>query len=433
MAISLLAGNAFCGEDEYPVKPGERKDVSCKKDPTVSYDIYLPSEYSQDGKPLPILITFSPGGGGMVSAFKTVAEKLQIILVGNKESKNGVEAALVDGATDILIRDLMERVNFDPTAVFASGFSGGGMTSYFFSRRYGYFVSGLMPMGGWLGGPQSYNPWNTFISGLLVVRLSGKDDKGANIWLDKDKAFLSKYGVTIHDMSYDGGHSTPSADVLEVGLKWLLENRTAGTDTEREEAKADYEKWLGEFEKKGKDDSALPDCLKVCRNSPRSWQSLYALKKLYQVFKKPESLKVPSNLGKGQADAMFFGYTARAAILSGDVDTAKSAIACMAKIKELDGEWFGYLIWAMCYGTEKRTVEPSLAKTLYKLLSKAQLTKEKETYREIMLVEALSLQGDWKKAKKALEKIKVPDKASDDGNYYAKAKEHIENQKPTPQ
>src|ERR1035437_3904354 len=54
----------------FPLLAGQRGYVSCLERTmtnSVVYDVYLPPAYSTNGPALPIVYTFNPGGGGMVS------------------------------------------------------------------------------------------------------------------------------------------------------------------------------------------------------------------------------------------------------------------------------------------------------------------------------------------------------------------------------
>lgn len=431
LALATAGATVSGAEDEYPVKPGNTGKVSCLNAPEVQYEIYLPSGYTPDGQPFPFLITFAPGGGGMISSFRPVAEKMQFIVVGSLQYKNGRDLNLINGSNYCVMQDVMARLNLDGTAIFSGGFSGGGWHSYEFSRNFCYLASGAIPGGGWLGGRVNHTSWNEYIPGLLVVRQTGASDKNAKVWLDSDAEHLRKFGVKINDITYEGGHSTPSAEVIGEGMKWLLDNRVKGKPDSQERAIQEYEKWSNELQTKSAG-QVLSECFSVCQKEPRTWRAYMAHKVIYAILKESDTLKKkpPTRLGGGNPAAMFFGFIAQNAILSGDQQTAQSAVLCLSKLSGIDGKWYAVLLEAMCYGPDNRVTDPELAEDLCKLLLKTKSASEHQTYARIMLAEGYSLQGKWDAAKKELLKLKEPGADKDDK--FKRAKDHIDNKKPNP-
>ena len=100
----LFAAFGWCGSQAsagllpFPVSADQRGYIYCLEAPTLSYDIYLPPAYLTNGPALPILYTFNPSGGGMVSDFQSVCRTLNIIGVGIIGSRNY-------GSTDIWMRE----------------------------------------------------------------------------------------------------------------------------------------------------------------------------------------------------------------------------------------------------------------------------------------------------------------------------------------
>ena len=100
----LFAAFGWCGPQAsagllpFPVSADQRGYIYCLEAPTVYYDIYLPPAYLTNGPALPILYTFNPSGGGMVSDFQSVCRTLNIIGVGIIGSRNY-------GSTDIWMRE----------------------------------------------------------------------------------------------------------------------------------------------------------------------------------------------------------------------------------------------------------------------------------------------------------------------------------------
>lgn len=66
------------------------QNVTCRKDITQSYSLYLPSKYNKDQK-WPVVYAFDSHGKGLipVELFKDEAEMYGYIVVGSNNSKNG--------------------------------------------------------------------------------------------------------------------------------------------------------------------------------------------------------------------------------------------------------------------------------------------------------------------------------------------------------
>ena len=87
----------------------------------------------------------------MVGDFQTVSASMQIIVIGVINSYNGMSWDVVLRELHAVTRDVRQRLVFDPTAEMATGFSGGGVVAYEYSRYRGQHVSGILPMGSWMG------------------------------------------------------------------------------------------------------------------------------------------------------------------------------------------------------------------------------------------------------------------------------------------
>src|SRR5260221_2781998 len=130
----FVAYSAFADLKPFPFHANQRGTVACLENPSISYDIYLPPAYSTNGTPLPIIYTFNPNGGGMVTDFQTVCASLNIITVGIISSKNNTPWDLALRDFYSVPRDIRQRVLFDPSAVFAEGVCSGGANSHMFHR-----------------------------------------------------------------------------------------------------------------------------------------------------------------------------------------------------------------------------------------------------------------------------------------------------------
>ncbi|MBL9126688.1 MAG: hypothetical protein JNL97_03525 [Verrucomicrobiales bacterium] len=255
-----------------PLAPGAGGMVTCAENPNTRYSLYLPPEYSPSGRALPILFTFNPGGGGMMAEFRGVAAQLQVIVVGVQEPRNLVEFPDYVEALAAVTRDVRHRVRYDPTALYAGGFSGGAWVSYDFAKYYRPFVAGVLAFGGWLG--DQYGPTDRFLPGLLVVRAAGISDPTGTARAS-DPPYLESYGAVDRVWRYPGGHVMPADPVKRECLAWVIDQRTsAGPDDERD-ARARADRWAVAIAQ-GQSGTVFRECVNAVLGRPRTWDAHFA-------------------------------------------------------------------------------------------------------------------------------------------------------------
>src|SRR3954463_3577923 len=69
-------------------------DVKCLAEPSQSYALYLPSNYTPE-RPWPVILAFDPGARGRVPVerYQVAAETYGYIVAGSNQSRNGSWAA----------------------------------------------------------------------------------------------------------------------------------------------------------------------------------------------------------------------------------------------------------------------------------------------------------------------------------------------------
>lgn len=259
----------------FPLSAGQRGTVTCLENPAITYDVFLPPGYSTNGPPLPILYTFAPNGGGMVSSFLTAAGSMNIILVGLTGSQNSWPWNPVLKEMYAVARDVRRRVLFDPTAEFASGLSGGGENTYIFSRMWSQHVAGVLPMGGWLGNINFYFSTDRVQTNLLVARTTGTSDTATLFYNPIDSNYLASCGAVVQDWIFPGGHETAPVNVQEAALQWLLTNRIPAGVSDRSNSEVLEANWRSRMAA-GDNQSVLCECISNLMSLPRSWFALRA-------------------------------------------------------------------------------------------------------------------------------------------------------------
>ncbi|NOS72015.1 MAG: hypothetical protein HOP33_19065 [Verrucomicrobia bacterium] len=317
--------------------------VRCLEKPVV-YEVFLPSTYSTNGPALPIIYTFSPGGGGMVGDMLLTCSRLKIICVGITGPHNDNGWDIVMRESDAVTRDIRHRVRFDPSAEFAGGFSGGGLVSYGFSRFRAQHVAGVFMMAGWLGRGAGYPTYQTIdrvLTNLLVARARGLSDYGDWV-MAPDSNYLASCGAVIHDEYFVGGHEVPSDTVKSNCLVWLLNQRIPAGPNDQVNASVQASDWRTRVAV-GEKDAVLRECVLALMSHPRSWIALEAQLVLDDLMLDYDSFRplAVNDLAAGDFASDLFYYLARGAGDGSDWPRYRSALKSLTGITGANGDRAG--------------------------------------------------------------------------------------------
>ena len=124
LVLSIHAGAALAPAQDIPLGRIV-DDVKCAEDPSQSYALYVPSNYTPD-RHWSVLFAFHPAARGraMVELYAAAAEQYGYIVAGSNNSRNGSGAASA-GAVKSMPLDVGRRFNIDPRRVYLTGMSGG--------------------------------------------------------------------------------------------------------------------------------------------------------------------------------------------------------------------------------------------------------------------------------------------------------------------
>jgi hypothetical protein len=318
-AFAWCTFQAFGDLLPFPLSANQQGYVLCLEKPNLVYDIYLPPAYSTNGPALPILYTFNPDGGGMVTSFKPVCSNLNIICVGIMGSQNYGSTAVFMRESAAVTRDIRRRVLFDPTAEFAGGFSGGGLASYVFSRFRAQHVAGAFEMAGWMGrggGYPTYQTTDRVLTNLLVARAMGLSDGGGWVMVP-DSNYLACCGAVFHDEYFGGGHEVPPDSVKSSCLAWLVSQRIPADLNDQSNAGVQASDWRARIAA-GDQETVLRECVAALMGHPRSWSALEAQLILDDLMADESSFRslAVHDLASGDLASDLFYYLARG---SGDL------------------------------------------------------------------------------------------------------------------
>jgi hypothetical protein len=203
--------------------------LACLDDPTQSYAVYLPSQYTPD-RAWPIIYAFDPfaRGKAAVEVYKDAAEKYGYIVVGSNNSKNG-PSALQLGAAQALWLDTHKRFAIDKNRVYTTGLSGGARVATSFALYcYTCAVAGVIAHGA--GYPIMQSQKQAANDHFAYYGIVGDADLNYPEMMalrkKKDEA-----GAACKVKIYPGPHQWAPPEIVDGAVAWLeLKAMQAGTE-----------------------------------------------------------------------------------------------------------------------------------------------------------------------------------------------------------
>ena len=116
---------------------GKIKDhILCDADGSLSYCLYLPSNYNSEKK-FPVIFIFDAHGVGHlpVEKYKSLAEEFGFILIGSNNAKNGLQYDAIQHIAEVMILDVEKKFPLDMTRRYTLGFSGGSRVAGFIAAH----------------------------------------------------------------------------------------------------------------------------------------------------------------------------------------------------------------------------------------------------------------------------------------------------------
>ena len=226
---SLYWGQVYCGvpeekEEEHLAeekkKAGQTVSLASTGEHKVPFHAYYPKSY--DGsKKLPMLILFSPGGGGkgIMRNFIKPANELGWILVGCDKLKNNLDGDIGDAMFAEMLPDIEKSVTHNPERLYMGGMSGGAMRAYGYSATVDRPWKGIVACGGWLGGSKYYDL--EYQKKMTIAIVNGDKDNNANAYIDPDTTVLKKRRCKVKTFSFPGGHSVGPPETLLEAMQWV--------------------------------------------------------------------------------------------------------------------------------------------------------------------------------------------------------------------
>ena len=208
-AILLAAASAASAQD---LPRGTIvEDVKCAADPSQSYALYLPTNYSTS-RQWNLLIGFHPGARGraIVERFQAAAEQYGYIVAASNTSRNGPWAVSAAAAKAMSI-DLGQRFAIDPRRIYATGMSGGARVALQIALNNESIAGVIASSAGY---PDS-QPRSSVKFALFGT--AGTEDFNYIEMRVLDRKLKSPHRLAV----FEGGHTLPPESVALEAIEWM--------------------------------------------------------------------------------------------------------------------------------------------------------------------------------------------------------------------
>jgi hypothetical protein len=247
--------------------------IKCSADPSQTYALYLPSNYSAD-RPSKLILAFDPRGQGRqgVEHLQAAAEKYGYIVAGSNNSRNGPPQISLTAA-QALWTDVGKRFSIKPKRIYTAGFSGGAriaMKVAFDSDR----IAGVIASSA--GFPPGHRRSDLR---FVVFGTAGTEDFNYLEMRQLDQELSSPHRVVI----FEGGHAwLPSALAIQA-VEWLelqaahpgaIEKPKPAPDRHELEREAQIVGELNDLQQGLADPNARESNLKELKSRLQGWSRL---------------------------------------------------------------------------------------------------------------------------------------------------------------
>jgi dienelactone hydrolase len=188
--------------------------VTCARDGSQSYALYLPSNYTPE-KNWPILLALDPGahGGMPLRVFRRAAEEYGYILVGSNNSKNGPMDVAIHALVEMW-EDARKRFSIDRDRVYAVGFSGGVRVAGKFAQVSGEVAAVIGCGAGFdIEDSKAKIPF-------AFVGVCGNQDMNY-MWLQTLNAKLLEKKASSRVVLFEGEHRWPPVMICRQAIQWV--------------------------------------------------------------------------------------------------------------------------------------------------------------------------------------------------------------------
>lgn len=194
------------------LSPGVIHDeVAVADDPSETYALYLPSDYSPE-RPWSLLLGFHPGARGraIVETYQAAAERYGYVVAASNTSRNGPWERSAT-AVRAMSKDVASRFTIDAARLYVTGHSGGARVAM-------EVASGNNDVTGVIASSAGFGDGRPRARAKFVVfATAGLDDFNYLEMRTLDATLTTAHTLAL----FDGGHTLPPADVAMKAIEWL--------------------------------------------------------------------------------------------------------------------------------------------------------------------------------------------------------------------
>jgi len=185
--------------------------VRCAADPSQTYALYLPSNYSPD-RTWSVIFAFDPRARGLaaVERFQAAAEMYGYIVAGSNNSRNGSWESSMASINAMSI-DVGTRFAVDNKRIYTAGLSGGARVALHVALGTGKIAGVIAASAGYPDSqPRKSVPF-------AIFGTAGTEDFNYLEMRQLDRALTTPHRVVI----FEGGHTWLSSDLAIEALEWM--------------------------------------------------------------------------------------------------------------------------------------------------------------------------------------------------------------------
>jgi hypothetical protein len=204
-------------------------DVKCAADPSQSYALYVPSNYTPD-RSWPLILAFDPGARGRVPVerYQAAAEQYGYIVAGSNTSRNG-PWAVSEAAIRAMSEDVGRRFTIDERRMYLAGMSGGARFAMGIALGSPSIAGVIASSAGF---PDS-KPRKTI--GFAVFGTAGTEDFNYVEMRKLDRELTSPHRLRV----FQGGHVWLPPEVATEAVEWLEVQAARSGRAPKDQAKLD--------------------------------------------------------------------------------------------------------------------------------------------------------------------------------------------------
>ena len=185
--------------------------VKCAMDPSQTYAIYLPSNYSAD-RQWSLILAFDPRGRGKapLEQYKDAAEKYGYIVAGSNNARNGPPEISLNAAA-MMGSDIVDRFSINMKRVYTAGLSGGARIAMKVAMDSNEMAGVIASSAGFPPGERSSN------LSFAVFGTAGTEDFNYLEMRQLDEELSSPHRIVV----FLGGHTWLPPDLAMQAVEWM--------------------------------------------------------------------------------------------------------------------------------------------------------------------------------------------------------------------